>query len=118
MALGAKYKVVCMCFASIARGDHFIRLGHHGILYHPNDAPVEASIRRLTVAWDATSVFSIYLVVLAGVLHYYRLTPVLTSRQRWMWREWRVGIGRRGRWRLFPWNALLRLIINDRSGGH
>lgn len=107
----------CVC----ARRDHSILHGHYGIHYHLNDAPVEASICWLTVAWEVSSLFSVhavYPILLAGGLQSCWPTPVLTS--RW-WRWWWVGIGGKvdGACSL-PWEcvALLRLIINDRSGGH
>lgn len=57
----------CVC----ARGDHFILHGHYGIHYHLNDAPVEASICWLTVAWEVSSSslvldHAVYPIMLAG----------------------------------------------------
>lgn len=79
-------------FFKHAKGNHSILHSHHGIHYHLNDAPVEASICWLTVAWDASSLFVIYLIMLAGGLQSCWPTPVLTSRLWRLQREWKVGI--------------------------
>lgn len=60
MALWAKDEEVCaracvfVCVCVLKR-DHSILHGHYGIHYHLNDACVEASICRLTVAWEVSS---------------------------------------------------------------
>lgn len=68
MALRAQQKKVCVCSACMQGADHSNLHGHYGIHYHLNDAPLEASICWLTVAWDVSSLFSVYPIMLAGGL--------------------------------------------------
>lgn len=108
-----------------ARRDHSILHGHYGIHYHLNDAPVEASICWLTVAWEVSSLFFVHAVYPIMLTRGFAVLLAHTCSDKQAVAAVVVAVG--GNWRYkvdggcsLPWEcaALLRLIINDRSGGH